>query len=149
MSKFYTLILLEVAIVLFCTVLITSFFMIGIDKIIIIGLPCVVFSKKVFAAPLAVVVNVQFMPFLLSLGLTINGIAWFAFSLIKGSLIIIAGDNILNAIGVAFGVILMRGYGVYRNAQQQAQIGTGENALIKILYKYAKANGSINPNFQK
>ncbi|PIM98516.1 hypothetical protein CDL12_29004 [Handroanthus impetiginosus] len=60
-ARIYTLILLGVAIVQFSIVLITSFFMIGIDKIIIVGLISMVFSTTVFAAPLAVVKKLMFM----------------------------------------------------------------------------------------
>ncbi|KAK6148039.1 hypothetical protein DH2020_018954 [Rehmannia glutinosa] len=86
----------------------------------IVGWICLVFSLCVFVAPLCIVrqvirsKSVEYMPFLLSLFLTLSAIMWFFYGLL------IKDFNIAipNVLGFSFGVVQMLLYVKYKNADK-------------------------------
>ncbi|XP_047307412.1 bidirectional sugar transporter SWEET11-like [Impatiens glandulifera] len=118
-TKVQTVRMLVLILVGFAAIVISSQFAIKdySSRLQIVGRICLVFSVCVFVAPLLVVKQViqtknsQFMPFYLSLTLTINAIIWFIYGLLINDMNI----AIPNVLGLFFGVVQMILYWIYRN----------------------------------
>ncbi|KAK4569144.1 hypothetical protein RGQ29_004513, partial [Quercus rubra] len=102
----------------FCSTLLLSHFLAqGETRVRVLGWVCVAFSVSVFAAPLSIMrvvirtKSVEFMPFYLSLFLTLSAIMWFLYGVLQKDLYV-ALPNIL---GFIFGVLQMVLYMIYKN----------------------------------
>ncbi|CAO2149005.1 unnamed protein product [Urochloa humidicola] len=99
--------------------LLTMLLSAGEKRVVVLGWVCVVFAVSVFIAPLSIIRkvvvtrSVEFMPFFLSLSLTVSAVVWFLYGLlIKDKYVALP-----NVIGFTFGVIQMGLYAFYRNAK--------------------------------
>ncbi|GJZ13160.1 SWEET sugar transporter [Tanacetum coccineum] len=98
-------------------VILTQFFASGVNRGVIVGWICLVFSLCVFVAPLGVLRQViktrslEYMPILLSVALTLSAVMWFFYGLLLGDFNI----AIPNVLGFLFGIIQMILYFVYKN----------------------------------
>lgn len=88
-----------------------------INRAVIVGWICLVFSLCVFVAPLGVLrqviktKSVEYMPILLSVALTLSAVMWFFYGLLLGDFNI----AIPNVLGFTFGIIQMILYFIYKN----------------------------------
>ncbi|KAJ9536133.1 hypothetical protein OSB04_un000687 [Centaurea solstitialis] len=98
-------------------VALTQFLASGINRSVIVGWICLVFSLCVFVAPLGVLrqviktKSVEYMPILLSVALTLSAVMWFFYGLLLRDFNI----AIPNVLGFTFGIIQMILYFVYKN----------------------------------
>ncbi|KAL7606122.1 bidirectional sugar transporter SWEET14 [Lactuca sativa] len=95
----------------------TQFLVSGVNRGVIVGWICLVFSLCVFVAPLGVLreviktKSVEYMPILLSVALTVSAVMWFFYGLLLGDFNI----AIPNVLGFTFGIIQMTLYFAYKN----------------------------------
>ncbi|KAF5932735.1 hypothetical protein HYC85_028906 [Camellia sinensis] len=105
--------------------ILTNFLTKGQPRLQIVGWFCVVFSVCTYAAPLNIMKqviqtkNVEFMPFYLSLSLTISAIMWFFYGILTKNFII----YIPNVIGSILGVLQMILYAIYKNGKKVEEQG--------------------------
>ncbi|XP_028089061.1 bidirectional sugar transporter NEC1-like [Camellia sinensis] len=120
--KFKTVKLIGLMLGVFGAILILTQFLVkkSSTRFHIVGWICLVLSVSVFAAPLCILKqvirtkSVEFMPFSLSLSLTLNAIMWFFYGLL------IKDFNIAipNVLGFIFGIIQMVLYAIYKNPKK-------------------------------
>ncbi|GLU20770.1 hypothetical protein SLE2022_369520 [Rubroshorea leprosula] len=102
----------------FCSILLLSHFLTkGSTRIQVLGWICMVFSLIVFVAPLSIMrlvirtKSVEYMPFNLSLCLTVSAVMWLFYGIFLKDLYV----TIPNIPGVVFGLLQMLLYAVYKN----------------------------------
>lgn len=108
----------------FCAIVLLCHYLVKGDlRVQVYGWICVVFSISVFAAPLSIMrkvirtKSVEFMPFNLSLFLTLTAVIWFMYGMLQRDLYI----TLPNVVGFIFGVVQMILYGIYRKYDKEAE----------------------------
>ncbi|XP_057440193.1 bidirectional sugar transporter N3-like [Lotus japonicus] len=98
-------------------VVLTNILAKGEGRVKLLGWICVVFATSVFAAPLSIMrtvirtKSVEFLPFPLSLLLLISAILWLLYGISLKDIYV----TLPNVVGLAFGMIQMILYAIYRN----------------------------------
>lgn len=106
--------------------LFTSFYVKGSDRVSVVGWICAVFNLAVFAAPLSVMRqviktrSVEYMPFTLSLFLTLCATSWFFYGFFVKDFYI----AVPNVMGFLFGIVQMILYFIYKDVQKNVTVNT-------------------------
>ncbi|RDY08094.1 Bidirectional sugar transporter NEC1, partial [Mucuna pruriens] len=105
------------------TMLITIFAVKGTTRVHTVGMFCAVFNIAVFAAPLSIMrrviktKSVEFMPFSLSLFLTLCATMWFFYGFFDKDYYIM----LPNVLGFLFGISQMILYMIYKNVEKKVE----------------------------
>ncbi|KAJ4817282.1 Bidirectional sugar transporter SWEET [Rhynchospora pubera] len=122
-----------------CLVVCTLIFFKGRKRIEIMGSICASLAVCVFVAPLSVIKrvirtkSVEYMPFSLSLFLTLSAIAWFCYGLLRKDTFV----AVPNVLGFIFGMVQMVLYFIYKSPRN----GESTSQVVDI-EKYQTTNGS-------
>ncbi|CAL0319816.1 unnamed protein product [Lupinus luteus] len=123
-------------------VLLTHLLAKGEGRVKLLGWICVVFSTSVFAAPLSIIrvvirtKSVEFLPFPLSLLLTISAVMWLLYGVSLKDIYV----TLPNIVGLTFGTIQMILYAMYRKNKpvkdqklpEQGDINNKNEAIITV-----------------
>ncbi|KAK7363211.1 hypothetical protein VNO77_05344 [Canavalia gladiata] len=116
--------------------LISNFAIHGSLRVEVLGWICVAVSVSVFAAPLSILArvirtkSVEFMPFGLSLFLTLSAIMWFAYGILLKDICI----AIPNVVGFTLGVLQMVLYGIYKKSgRNNGEVVTKEEVALEAM----------------
>ncbi|XP_028549267.1 bidirectional sugar transporter SWEET13-like [Dendrobium catenatum] len=105
-------------------VLITLLLFRGSSRLQVLGWICVAFAVSVFVAPLSIMKrviqtkSVEFMPFNLSLFLTLSGISWLFYGLLSKDIYVM----LPNILGVSFGFAQLLLYVIYRGKEEVRRV---------------------------
>ncbi|KAK1258188.1 Bidirectional sugar transporter SWEET13 [Acorus gramineus] len=152
-AKAYTVkMLLFLNVVFFGAILFLTYFLShGAKRLAILGWICSTFAVCVFAAPLSIIrqvirtKSVEFMPLLLSICLTLNAVAWFAYGFSLKDYYV-ALPNIL---GFIFGAAQIVLYFVYKNAKKVSADEPkvmNEHCQMEFIDMKSKNDGPNNSN---
>ncbi|KAI4350141.1 hypothetical protein L6164_010650 [Bauhinia variegata] len=155
-SKITTLLLILVSDVggFGLTMLITTVVVKGSNRVNAVGWICAIFNIAVFAAPLSIMrtviktKSVEYMPFTLSLFLTLTATTWFFYGLFDEDYFIM----LPNVLGFLFGIAQMILYMIYKDGKKNREPkSTQENYKMAVVEMHncndqRQANEGFHPN---
>ncbi|CAI9757338.1 unnamed protein product [Fraxinus pennsylvanica] len=128
-----TMVVLPNIIAFILIILLTQLLMEGDQRTYVVGWICIFFSLLAYVAPLCIVGkvirtrSVEYMPFLLSLFLTISAAVWFFYGIVRSDLSIL----IPNMLGFIFGILQLTLYFIYKNAKENGDEEMNEIIAIE------------------